>query len=104
MIRPLHRRLLVEPINLDDISEIIEVIEFDKFNLKSSGLESKSWTRGKVLAVGEDCDKNDGPSVGDIVMFTKNGGLPVEENGKDFLILSEKDLYFIERQQTNIVR
>lgn len=96
MIRPRHKRLVVEPIDEEKLSYVIDIVQFQKFNIKSSGIESKSWTRGKVLALGEDCDKENGAQIGDIVRFTKNGGLPVELDGKDYLILSEKDLIGVE--------
>ena len=95
MIRPRHKRLIIEPMDEEKLSQVIEVVQFDKFNTKSSGIQAKSWTRGKVLALGEDCDK-EGAQIGDIVRFTKNGGLPVEHEGKDYLILSEKDLIGVE--------
>lgn len=100
MIRPRHKRLLVEPIDNESQSKIIAVVEFDKFNQKASGLEAKSWTRGRVLALGDDCDKVNGAKVGDIVQFTKIGGLPIQENGKDYLLLSEKDLFGVEFDET----
>jgi|SRR3990172_645309 len=96
MIRPRHKRLVVEPIEEEKLSNIIDVIQFDRFNTKSSGIEAKSWTRGKVLAVGDECDKENGARVGDVVRFTKNGGLPVEFAGKDYLLLSENDLIGVE--------
>lgn len=96
MIRPRHKRLLVEPIEEEKLSQILEVVQFDKFNTKSSGIEAKSWTRGIVLAMSDDCDKEYGAKIGDIVRFTKNGGLPVTEDGKDYLLLSEKDLIGVE--------
>jgi len=100
VIRPRHRRLVVEPMDELKPETVIEIVQFDKFNTKSSGLESKSWTRGRVIAIGSDCDPVNGANVGDIVHFTKNGGLPVKEDGKDYLILSEKDLLGIEYDET----
>jgi co-chaperonin GroES (HSP10) len=95
MIRPRHKRLLVEPIDEEKPSQVIEVIQFDKFNTKSSGVEAKSWTRGRVLRMASDCSAH-GAQPGDIVRFTKNGGLPVSHDGKDYLLLSEKDLIGVE--------
>jgi len=96
MIRPRHKRLVVEPIDDEKLSSIIEVVQFDKINTKSSGIDSKSWTRGRVLVLGEDCDTENGAQVGDIVRFTKNGGLPFRKDDKDYLLLSEKDLIGVE--------
>ena len=93
MIRPRHKRLVVEPMDDEKMSSVIEVVQFDKFNTKSSGIEGKSWNRGRVLALAADCDKENGAQIGDIVLFTKNGGLPFREQDRDFLLLSEKDLF-----------
>ena len=95
MIRPRHKRVLVEPIEEEKLSQVIEVVQFDKFNTKSSGIEAKSWTRGKVLAMAEDCAIH-GANIGDVVRFTKNGGLPVSFAGRDYLLLSENDLMGVE--------
>lgn len=95
-ITPRGRRLVVESIDDEPLSQTIEVVQFDKFNTKSSGVEGREKTRGLVLAVGSDCDHVNGAQVGDVVHFTKNGGLPTHVDGKDYLILSEKDLMFIE--------
>jgi len=91
-IRPRHKKLVVEPMDDEALSSIIEVVQFDKFNTKSSGIEGKTKTRGRVLAIGEECDKVHGVKVGQVVRFTKNGGLPYSHGGKDYLILNEKDL------------
>jgi co-chaperonin GroES (HSP10) len=91
-IKPMGKRLVVEPMDDEALSSIIEVVQFDKFNTKSSGIEGKSKTRGRVLAMGRDCDHQYGVKVGDVIRFTKNGGLPVSQDGKDYLILNEKDL------------
>jgi co-chaperonin GroES (HSP10) len=95
MIRPWHKRLVVEPFEEEKLSQVIEVVQFDKFNTKSSGIEAKSWTRGKVLAMADDCAEH-GAQIGDVVRFTKNGGLPVNLDGRDYLLLSEKDLIGVE--------
>lgn len=95
-IRPRKKRLLVEPIENKLTSSLIEVVEFDTFNTKASGVEAKSWTKGRVLALSEDCDHVNGAKIGDIVVFTKNGGLPFRKHDKDYLLLSEKDLMYIE--------
>ena len=99
MIKPRNQRLVVEPMDDEKLSGIIEVVQFDKFNTKSSGVEAKSWTRGKVVAIGEGCDKVNGAQIGDVVQFTKNGGLPVNDNGKDYLLLMEKDIIGIEYEE-----
>lgn len=92
-IQPRGKRLVVEPMDDESLSEVIQVVQFDTYNTKSSGVEGKSKTRGRVLAVGSECDHRNGVRVGDVVRFTKNGGLPITHlYGKDYLILSEKDL------------
>lgn len=99
MILPRDKRLVVEPLDDEKLSQIIEVVQFDKFNTKSSGIEAKSWTRGRVLVVGDGCDKENGAKVGDIVKFTHNGGLPFQETGKDYLLLKEADIMWIEEEE-----
>ena len=94
------KRLVVEPMDDESPSSIIEVVEFDKFNTKSSGIDGKTKTRGRVLALGKDCDHQYGVKVGDVIRFTKNGGLPVSQDGKDYLILSEKDVIGPEYAET----
>lgn len=95
MIRPLNKRLVVEPVNEEETARIA-VVRFDKYNQKSSGVEGKTRTRGIVLAVGNGCDKVDGARMGDIIRFTHNGGLPVQFDGKDLLLISEKDIFGVE--------
>ena len=95
MIKPRHKRLVVEPMDEEETSSIA-IVRFDKFNTKSTGIEGKIKTRGKVLAVGDGCDHNNGAHIGDIVRFTPNGGLPINHEGRDLLILTENDLMGIE--------
>lgn len=98
MILPRNKRLVVSPMDDEKLSEIIEVIQFDKFNTKSSGVEAKSWTRGQVVSVSDDCDQVNGAKVGDVVQFTKNGGLPVQCEGRDYLLLKEADIMWVEEE------
>lgn len=98
MILPRDKRLVVEPLDDEKLSQIIEVVQFDKYNTKSSGLEAKSWTRGRVLALGDGCDKENGANIGDIVKFTHNGGLPFNDEGKNYLLLQEADIMWIEEE------
>ena len=95
-IRNNDKRLVVEPLDDEKLSSVIEVVQFDKFNVKSSGIEGKSNTRGRVVVVGGGCDQVHGVKVGDVVAFTKNGGLPTHHDGRDYLILSEKDIIGVE--------
>lgn len=96
MIRPLKQRLVVEPMDEEEPKTIVKVVRFDQFNTRSSGLETKSYTRGKVIALGDGCDHRYGAKVGDVIRFTKHGGLPVEDEGREVIIISEKDIYGIE--------
>lgn len=96
MIRPRHDRVLVAPLDDEPLSQKLEIVQFDRFNVKSSGIESKSWTRGNVLALGPDCDHKHGVQIGDVIRFTKNGGLPVTLENNDYLLLSEKDIIGVE--------
>ena len=99
MILPRNKRLVVSPIEDEKLSQIIEVIQFDKFNTKSSGVEGKSWTRGVVVSLSDDCDHVNGAKTGDVVQFTKNGGLPVQFEGRDFLLLKEADIMWVEEEE-----
>ena len=96
MIAPLGKRICVEPVENKLRSPLLEIVEFDKFNVKSSGIEGRDYTKGKVFSVGPGCDPVNGARIGDIIVFTKNGGLPTKQEGKDLLILSEKDVMYIE--------
>ena len=98
MILPRNKRLVVSPLEDEKLSQIIEVIQFDKFNIKSSGVEGKSWTRGQVVSLSDDCDQVNGAKVGDVVKFTKNGGLPVQFEGRDYMLLKEADIMWVEEE------
>lgn len=95
MITPRGKRLVVDPIPEEETATIA-IVRFDQFNTKSSGIEGRKRTRGTVLAVGDQCDKDNGAQIGDVVRFTENGGLPVTHEGRELLILSEKDIIGIE--------
>jgi chaperonin GroES len=57
--------------------------------------------RGKVVAVGSGKLLDDGKrvavevKVGDVVLFAKYGGTEIDLDGKDLMILSERDIHAI---------
>ena len=95
MITPRGKRLVIDPM-IEEETSSIHIVRFDQFNTKASGAEGRNRTRGKVIAVGNDCDKENGAQIGDVVRFTNNGGLPFTHDGRELLILTEKDIIGIE--------
>lgn len=88
MIRPLGDRVLVDPIPMEEM--IGGVVIPDSAREKPQS--------GKVLAVGEGMldanGKRNSPNVvvGEIVLFSRYGGVDVKNGEDTFLILREGDL------------
>lgn len=81
---------------------IVEVVEAEEKTasgifLPDTAVKEKPQ-QGKVLAVGRGKYSDNGTlikpevNVGDEVIFAKYSGTPVKHQGKDFLILSERDI------------
>jgi len=91
-LKPLGNRLVVEPIETEEITA-------GGIVLPETAKEKPQ--RGKVLAVGpgERNDKGDrvplDVSVGDTVLYAKYGGTEIKLDGKKYLILRESDLLAI---------
>ncbi len=83
---------------------VVEVI--DEPQTTASGIvlpdsAKEKSQRGKVVAVGSGKLLDDGKrvalevSVGDTVVFAKYGGTEIDLDGKDLMILSERDIHAI---------
>jgi chaperonin GroES len=95
-LRPLHDRVVVEPIEQEEIT--------------SSGLylpetAKEKPQQGNVIAVGPGGRNEDGErivmdvSVGDRVLFAKYAGTEIKIDGKKLLIMKESDILGIVESQ-----
>ena len=88
-LKPLGDRLIVEPIEQDEITASGIV-------LPETAKEKPM--QGKVLAIGPGARKEDGSriamdvSTGDTVLYAKYAGTEVKLDGKKYLILKETDV------------
>ena len=79
---------------------IVEVVEVEEKTASGIFLPdtAEKPQQGKVLAVGRGKYSDNGTlikpevKVGDEVIFAKYSGTPVKHQGKDYLILSERDI------------
>ncbi len=91
-LKPLGSRVVVEPIEQEDITA-------GGIVLPETAKEKPQ--RGKVLSVGPGDRDEDGKripmdvSVGDTVLFAKYAGTEIKMDGKKLLILRESDLLAI---------
>ena len=91
-LKPLGNRLIVEPIEQEEITASGIV-------LPESAKEKPM--QGNVLAVGPGARKDDGKRVkmdvskDDVVLYAKYGGTEVKLDGKKLLILKESDVLAI---------
>ena len=91
-LKPLGSRVVVEPIEQEDITASGIV-------LPETAKEKPQ--RGKVLSIGPGDRDEDGKriamdvSVGDTVLFAKYAGTEIKVDGKKLLILRESDLLAI---------
>ncbi|WP_133405400.1 co-chaperone GroES [Parashewanella tropica] len=89
-IRPLHDRVIIEPLEVESKSAGGIVL---------TGSAAEKSSRGKVLATGKGRILENGTvqaldvEVGDIVIFNEGYGVKKEKvDGKEVLILSESDI------------
>lgn len=84
---------------------VIEVVEQEEktasgIYLPDTAVKEKP-SQGKIIAVGEGKRTDTGAviapavKVGDEVIFAKYSGTPVKHECKDYLILSERDIYAV---------
>jgi chaperonin GroES len=92
--------------NLKPLGDKVVVEVIDEPQTTASGIvlpdtAKEKSQRGKVLAVGSGKLLDNGErvalevSVGDTVVFAKYGGTEVSVDGKDLMILSERDVHAI---------
>jgi chaperonin GroES len=88
-IRPLHDRVLVEP---------LEAEEKTKGGIIIPDTAKEKPQQGKVVAVGPGARTEDGTlikldvKVGDKILYGKWSGTEVKVDGKDLLIMKESDI------------
>jgi len=91
-LTPLGDRVVVEPVEEDQMTT-------SGIYLPDTAKEKPQ--QGKVLAAGPGAQKDDGKrvpmevKVGDTVLYAKYAGTEVKQDGKDLLILSERDILAI---------
>jgi chaperonin GroES len=91
-LKPLGNRVVVEPIEQDDVTPSGIV-------LPETAKEKPQ--KGKVLSVGPGDRDEDGKRIpmdvseGDVVLFAKYSGTEIKVDGKKLLILRESDLLAI---------
>lgn len=89
MLKPLADHVIVEVVEVEE--------KINGIFLPDTAVKEKPQ-QGKVLAVGRGKYSDNGTlikpevKVGDEVIFAKYSGTPVKHQGKDYLILSERDI------------
>lgn len=87
LIKPIHDKVLIDPMPVE--------------NKTASGIIIPDTSKekpvcGKVIAVGPGKkDESMTVMVGDIVLYKKNSGMETSIDGKEYLIMSESDIYLI---------
>ncbi|MCR9255982.1 MAG: co-chaperone GroES [Alphaproteobacteria bacterium] len=88
-LRPLHDRILVEPMSADEKTAGGIIIP---------DTAQEKPHQGKVVAVGKGTTTPDGAVValtvqaGDMILYGKYAGTEVKVDGKDYLIMRESDV------------
>ena len=92
-IKPLGDRVLVEPLEAEEVS---------RGGIVLPDTAKEKPAEGKVVAVGEGKKTDDGRvvplsiAVGDKVLYGKYGGNEVSTNdGKDYLVIREDDIFAV---------
>ena len=89
MLKPLADRVLVE-VDVEESKTAGGILLPDTAQKKSQKGTVIAIGSGKVLDNGERLPFE--VAVGDRVLFAKYSGVDIEENGKNFLLLSERDI------------
>ena len=84
----LNNTVLLRRIDTDDSKTEAGIIKPEVAQVRSN--------RGEVLAA---CADETEIKVGDIVVFTRYGGTDVEVDGQELIIVSKKQLYWVERSE-----
>jgi co-chaperonin GroES (HSP10) len=94
MIRPLHNRILIDPIAPEQFRGDLWVpAETTTFRYDRPNEPVTAITRGRVVAK---ADNVRGVKVDDVVQFSDSCGRPVEHGGKRYLFIREDDVALIE--------
>ena len=99
MIKPLHDRILVKPIDNSEFSDggVYQGSPMTTFIANVD--KGKQVTVGEVLAVGEGKVTKYGVKrppetpIGSLVCFSDTCGIPVNHDGEDYLFIREKSVY-----------
>ncbi len=90
-LKPIGDRVVIEPME-QEAEKVGSIYVPDTAKEKPQ--------QGKVIAIGQ--GKRDGKElipmtvkVGDVVLYSKYGGMEVKHDGKDYLIISESDIMAI---------
>ena len=89
MLKPLADRVLVE-VDVEESKTAVGILLPDTAQKKSQKGTVIAIGSGKVLDNGERLPFE--VAVGDRVLFAKYSGVDIEEGGKKFLLLSERDI------------
>ena len=89
MLKPLADRVLVE-VDVEESKTAGGILLPDTAQKKSQKGTVIAIGSGKVLDNGERLPFE--VAVGDRVLYAKNSGVDIEEGGKKFLLLSERDI------------
>jgi chaperonin GroES len=81
--RPAPTRVLVKPVEVDDKT---------KGGLFIPGTAKPKPDEGVVVAIGSAVEF---VAIGDRVVYNKGAGVDIQENGVDYLIFRESDIYAI---------
>lgn len=95
-----------QKLNLKPLGDKVVVEVIDEPQTTASGLvlpdsAKEKSQRGKVLAVGPGKYLDNGSrepidvNVGDTVVFTKYGGTEIELDGRELMILSQRDIHAV---------
>ena len=94
------------PAKLTQLGDRVVVEPLEEEQMTTSGIylpdtAKEKPQQGKILSVGPGAQKDDGKrvpmevKVGDTVLYAKYAGTEVKQDGKDLLILSERDILAI---------
>lgn len=91
----------LKPLGDKVVVEVVEEPQTTASGIVLPDSAKEKSQRGKVVAVGSGKLLDDGTraplevEVGDIVVFAKYGGTEIDLDGKDLMILSERDIHAV---------
>jgi co-chaperonin GroES (HSP10) len=93
MIRPLHNRILIDPIyQATERNGLWVPPETTTFAYGNPNAPTEAVTRGRVVAKAEGVSVD----VGEVVQFSDSCGRPIEHQGHRYLFIREDDVALIE--------